>query len=868
MIRHFFKNLLSTRWTLLRGLILVIGLMWGIHHQSGVYRLDISIGMKIPPKAVAQVFYAFKGQVFPEVNSQVMLPYQSASGEVTYEARLRTSKPIQLLRLDVSNLAGGVSWSSLTLTGGSGSQQFKGRELSSVAQSYDQLSIISSGDEGQQLMATTIDPKIFVAVSPALSALPTKVWLTHWITLAGCSLLLVATFEGLLRVLRRQHPLNIRMMALLEDVAERWSEDATIRFRPASLMVYLVLAVLALTWIGMKLNFSSVGMWDQRYPAEFVERDISLGVPRDIRSDEWDTMTPWILSQVQSGMKSDNPNLGAPASAMLAGAPRLNALMVAQPKYWGFVFLDLEHGFSWLWAFKSFGLVAAFFTLLLLLTKGDVAISLAGAVGIYGSSYMQWWLSSVPAEVISGFSAAVVGSVYLLQARKTGGMVFGAFLLALAVPNLLLHLYPPYLQPLAYLSLFALIGLLANGSTMALIKQRLPLRTSLMVFVAVVWVVLTSVWYQESAQAIQLVLHTDYPGHRISAGGDYPLTRLFYGIFESWKIVDKTIPFPPVNPSEASSFWILFPLALLLVPVHQWAKPAMRPVAWLFGFCLLMLAWTSLPIPPAMRTLMSNMGWYLTPATRGDFALAVASAMLMATLTAAVVRGDVAVTRLPAPLVTVWVFMGAMAFGMMLQTEDPEFFVLPRLLLGSVGLAVIAWSILTRNRTVYLWLAVFVALPTLHVNPVQNGLALYLNKSILHKAHDLSGHDGDLWAVYGDTELAQGFKSQGLQVLNGTQYAPRLQWLNILDPKQQYKQVWNRYAHISLVSGALDQPPHFKIQYADSYQIAVDVCGPEMKSIGVTHVAFTYPPKPEEIRCLTPLLTADPSGVQLYKLNN
>ena len=513
-------------------------------------------------------------------------------------------------------------------------------------------------------------------------------------------------------------------------------------------------------------------------------------------------------------------------------------------------------------------MIAAFFTLLLLLTKGDVAISLAGAVGIYGSSYVQWWLSSVPAEVISGFSAAVVGSVYLLQARKSGGMVFGAVLVSLAVPNLLLHLYPPYLQPLAYLSLFVLIGLLANGPSVVLIKQRWMLRVSLMGMVLVVLTVLIGLWYLETAEAIRLVLNTDYPGHRISTGGDYPLTRLFYGFFESWKIVDQTIPFPPVNPSEASSFWILFPLAPLLVPVHQWARPVMRPAAWMFGFCLLMLAWTSLPIPLVLRTLLGNLGWYLTPATRGDFALSVASAMLMATLTASIARGDVAVTRLPAPLMAVGVFVGAMAFGLLLQSKDPEFFVLPRLLLGSTVLAAIVWSILAANRTAYLWLAVFVALPAMHVNPVQSGLAPYLNKSILRKAHDLSGHSGDLWAVYGDTELAQGFKAVGLHVLNGTHYAPRMQWLNILDPSQQYKQVWNRYAHVGLVSGASDQPPVFKIEVADSYHIVVDVCGPAFKTIGVTHVAFTYPPKSEEIRCLTPLLTSDPSGVQLYKLNN
>lgn len=105
------------------------------------------------------------------------------------------------------------------------------------------------------------------------------------------------------------------------------------------------------------------------------------------------------------------------------------------------------------------------------------------------------------------------------------------------------------------------------------------------------------------------------------------------------------------------------------------------------------------------------------------------------------------------------------------------------------------------------------------------------------------GKSGDLWAVYGDTDLAQGLKSQGLRVLNGTHYAPRLQWLSILDPEYRYKGILNRYAHIGLVRGESDSPPVFKIEVADSYLIEVDVCGPELKTLGVTRIAFTYLPQ-------------------------
>ena len=863
----FFERILAPRFFRWRALLVFCGLAFAIQHQSRVYHLDILLGAKIPSKAVAQVFYSFNGVGYLEENNQVMLVHKGPTGEVTYESQLRTSKPIRTVRLDLSNKVGEVFWSSLTLIGPSGKTHVQGADLPKVAVSYDQLLIRSSDDTGQQMEATTSDPKIFVAIPSEVSALPTKERWLHWLTVLGWSALCVGTLEYLLRVLRREHPLNVRVTGVLERIAERWSEDTTIRFKPSSLMVYVVLLVFAMGWVGLKLNQSSNGVWDRMYPAEFVDRDVDLGTPRAIRSDEWNTMTPWILSQVQSGFKFDNPNLGAPGSAILAGAPFAGPLMIAQPKYWGFLLLDIERGYSWFWAFKSLGMIAAFFTLLLLITKGDVKVSLAGALATYGSSYVQWWLSSVPAEVIAGFSAAVVGSVYLLQARKTGGILFGAMLVAMAIPNLLLHLYPPYLQPLALLAVFLLIGLLANRQSLEAGLERLGFRAVVAVCTLLVVGSLVALWYEQAADTITLMLNTDYPGHRISLGGDFPLSHIFYGVFESWKISDN-IPFPPVNPSEASKFWVLFPLAPLLVPLGQWTKPAMRPAVWLMAFCLMAVAWASLPLPTIVRTVMAAAGWYLTPASRVDLGISVASAILMAFLAAAIARGDVRVIRAPRALIPVIAFAGTLAYGFYLQLLDPDFFNLPRISLAASVVAGIAWSSIEAKRGLYLTLAVALALPTLHVNPIQSGLQPYLNKAIFQAARKFGGNDGDLWAVFGSLELSQGFKAAGLNVLNGTHYAPRMEWLDILDPDHKYKQVWNRYAHTNLVAANRDEKAEFKIDFADSYHITVDVCGSEFQALRVTHAAFKQPPTVFQTRCLEPLLTNDASGVQLYKILN
>jgi hypothetical protein len=551
----------------------------------------------------------------------------------------------------------------------------------------------------------------------------------------------------------------------------------------------------------------------------------------------------------------------------LGGAPVLSPVMVAQPKYWGFVFLDLERGFSWYWAYKSFGLVIAFFSLLLLLTKGDTVVSLAGALGMYGASYIQWWYSSVPSEVISGFAMAVIGSVYLLQARSTAGMAVGGLLAALAVPNLLLQLYPPFLLMMGYLAVFLLVGLLFNAKGLDNFLYRQSRRWAFIGLSAVVMGLLVGSWYSQVREAADVMMNTAYPGRRVNLGGDYPWYANFYGIFESWKIDDSVTPFPPVNPSESSNFWILFPLVLILVPWRRWwQQPVLRTVALLMAFCFLTLAWTSLPLPGAVKSVLAHMGWSLVPASRTQLGFAVASAMMMAMLVSATARGELQLVRLPAAGLSLFTALVVGGYGRYLQTMDPLFFSDGRIALGALAAAALVFAAHRGLRWLFLLVMVAAALPTTYVNPIQNGLEPYLKKRIFLLARQSGGGPQDRWAVYGNMRLAQGFRAVGLSVINGTYYTPRMEMLEKLDPDGQYKGVWNRYAHVELASGGPVPEPTFEIRYADHYRIIMDVCGPHIRSAGVTHLAFTYVPDTREQACLEPLLVNDYSGVNLYRL--
>lgn len=843
------------------GALLALGFGVG----SNPYRLDAVLEASIPPTSMAQVFYSFDGLSYYPENNQI-LTRKVVDGKRTLVFHLRTGRPIKTIRLDLMNEAGAMSWAALTLHGSQGDWSLQGAQLSPKVHHLDQLRVLSADGNGLRLESTGKDPKLLVDVPSELTRLGPMQRAWAWLMALGEGALVAAVVEVALRLLRRDHRFRRTVASGLNRIARAWSDPGVLVFPASAIGVYAVIFLLAVVWVGAKLHQSSVGIWDFMYPPEHVERLVSLGSAKPIRSDEWGTLTPWILNQAQTGMKNDNANIGAPGSPMLAGAPVLSPVMLAQPKYWGFVLLDIERGFSWYWAYKSFGLVAAFFTLLLLLTRGDTVVSLAGALGVYGASYVQWWYSSVPSEVISGFAMSVVGTVYLLQARGTKSMVFGAVLAALSIPNLLLQLYPPFLLQMAYLAAFLLVALLVNQDALERFRFAQKQRWLVMGLSVVIVALLVGSWYLQVRDAAQVMMNTAYPGKRQNLGGDYPWYAIFYGVFESWKIDDSVTPFPPVNPSEASTFWILFPLLAFLVPWRQWRHPTLRSVTALMAYCLLLVVWTSVPLPHLVSSTLAAMGWSLVPAFRTQIGFAVASALMMGMLVAATARGELKLVRIPGVWLALLLALIVAVYGKYLQTLDPVFFSNGRIALGAGVVGLLMFATHGGRRWLFLALMVLVALPTMYVNPIQSGLDPYLNKRSFQLAKQVGGESKDKWAVFGDQILAQGYRAVGLQVINGTYYSPRADLLERLDPDAQYKDVWNRYAHVELASGEANSPPRFDLKYADHYKIFLDVCGAHIRAAGVTHVAYTYAPSARELTCLEPLVVNDYSGVNLYRL--
>ena len=849
------------------GLIFLVGLL-GFAFPP-VFTLDLRMDGVIPKDGAAEFYYSSDLAQFDPEDRIGSIRVIAPEGQAFLE-RIETSRAVRFIRLDPVAKPSRFELRGLTMRGDSGERHYSAFELVKGAVLLDQLEVLSASPDAYQFSALGPDAKIVLAVPREITARSRLQRLRYWLSLLAVSGALVILGDRVLAWRKRPPLVLLKADHYLGSLGRRLSDESTIVFSAAAMWVYTALLALFAGWVGLQLHQSSVGIWDDLYATVIPESSVRIGAPRAIRSDEWNTFTPWMLSQVQNGMQVDNPNLGANASAILTGAPVAGPLLLAQPKYWGFALFDISHGFSWFWAVKVFGLIGAFFTLLLALTRGDAVVSLAGAIAVYGASLVQWWFSGIAPELLMGFSMSVVGSLYLLRASKVSGMVFGAIIIALVIPNLLMHIYPPHLLPLAYLAVFVVAGLMINSEALRNFRYRLGLRMVVVGGMLLVLIYLVRIWYRLSIDTIHLMLNTVYPGKRFLLGGDLDLDHVFHGIFESWRIDEWPLPFSSdSNQTAASQMWVLFPLAFFFVPLKSWGSQICRIPAALMLYCLVVLTWTSLPIPAVARNLMAHAGWSLSPPWNAVIGMGVASMILMCMLIAGSAKGDMVLNKLPRSSVPLLSAVAVLAFGLHLRSLDPEFFVFERIAVAALFFAAFAWAVHQGQRWWFLLLCLVSAIPGMQVNPVRNDLGAYLGKTMFVQAKAVGGAEGDKWAVFGDVDVAQGFKSVGLTVVNGSHYAPRMSFVDVLDPSHRYVETWNRYAHIGFATAMPGDSPVFALKFADQYEVEVHVCGRELQALGVTHVAYSYPPSQAELRCLLPIPRAISEGiVTFYRLKS
>ena len=216
---------------------------------------------------------------------------------------------------------------------------------------------------------------------------------------------------------------------------------------------WLIVLLLFCVCVALKLNGSSVGIWEQELSGREASKGLLLFEPQPIRMDEWLVWTPAALSQARQMPRFpvENPNLGPGRAPLLLNLPVAYYTTWFRPQLWGFFVFDFERGFSFCWMTKIFGLVLATAWFLRQLGLRSLGLALFG--GTWSFLAMQWWLSS-PTMLPEMFAAWAICTGCTIQffTQKSGwrlAIAFTAFVYCGV--NFVLCFYPPAQIPLLYL---------------------------------------------------------------------------------------------------------------------------------------------------------------------------------------------------------------------------------------------------------------------------------------------------------------------------------------------------------------------------------------------------------------------------------
>jgi len=619
---------------------------------------------------------------------------------------------------------------------------------------------------------------------------------------------------------------------------------------------------LFLVFVLLKWHLVSLPAWNEILPdGGPVNRGLVAGTPKRIRMDDYAVGAPWILSNANTGFKTENEAIGG-LKAPLLTLPVKHPVALFKLSHWGFAFLDVERSYSWMYMSSPTILLVSSFLFFLLITRNQYWLSLTGAITLLLSSGTVWW-SFIPSSMIGYAAAAFVAAVYLLRSKKPSTYIPMAFLLVWILASYALILYPPYQLPLGYLFAFVFVGYVVNER-----EAIFPLNAAFLKAASLTAAVLAAgfvvyLFRSDVAETLKAVTSTVYPGKRSETGGTGFIAN-WYSEYYSWSWSDQKHPKGWLNICELSHYLnfapVIIPLSIVLFTFTY-------HINWMLVgamvFVGLMWIWMEIgyPAPIANATLMS-----MVPTRRAQIPMGVGGIVLLFVYLATLRNVDLAQlrTRLPGWFTPV-ALLGVVAFVVYtawVNIDDSEgllraeqtfipalFFILMN------GLLLFSLNIRYRVSLFCVGICLFL-FPNLKANPLSKGLSPITENVVYQNVKALVDKDPDArWIVNGNQFVTYMVTATGAKQITGVKFIPnRKQIFSVLDPTMKRDSAYNRYAHVTFQTYINQQQGDTTIlaqQFEDGYVIAGDPCSPKFKKLNVKYMLYDHAPQiPYEVRCM------------------
>jgi hypothetical protein len=598
---------------------------------------------------------------------------------------------------------------------------------------------------------------------------------------------------------------------------------------PAALLVAFALLV------GAGVHGFSLAMWhgvvDGGPPDEVL-----LGQPREIRSDDWKVHLPLALAQRvhEPPFPLENRLVGLGQSSLLpiVELPIAHPLVVFRPTTWGF-FLGPDAGLAWLWWSRVLGLFAVWFGVLRVLARGRGGLAAIGALAVAGAPFFQFWsFNAAPHAAAAG--AVFLAAVSLARARRPAAIVASGAALGFAGACFALAVYPPYQVTLAWLVVALLAGFALELRGESAWRSHAGLRVLAAAGAAVVALAAVAVFVVSAREAIEALQQTVYPGRRLATGGSRTLAQLANATLAAGLWAEQWGPLR--NACEAASFWLLAPAPVALWVVRWLRGEPVDPVAAALLVYLAALVTFAVVGVPAWLARASGLS--LVPGARAVIGIGLADAALVVRWLACAAPLRPGERGLALALAGGWALaLAAAAAALARELPDARLALLLPLAAANGVLAFAAFA--SRRRVLPLAAVAGLSLASgIWFNPVAVGGARRLADHDLVqriRAIDRSAGGATVWASFGSDVIGNLFRVAGVRAITGVQPVPQLALWRRIDPLGAARPIYDRYAHVTLVP-ARGGATGFRLISRDTVALRVDLEGPALRVLGVTHV--------------------------------
>lgn len=622
---------------------------------------------------------------------------------------------------------------------------------------------------------------------------------------------------------------------------------------PAVLFIFLVILSL------LRISGTSISRFNYSfYGTDYHDPNMLYGHARAIRTDEWLVLTPWTLSQAQADFALENPLFLPGQNLTLSDAPAASWTTLFEPHNWAFFFLPLEEAFAFRWWFKAFLLIIAFYYLSILLIGDQYFVSALAALSFGWAPFIQWWYSSVVTEVTSYGILTFLFFIAILNSTRWKPRLFNGLFFTFFATCFALTLYPPFQFPIAlFLSLAGVGYLLSRVQQYCTANIR---NAGMMIALGIfILTIIIGSYYLTNQSAIQATLNTAYPGARKSSGAEPDfLIKGLAGFFNIQLQNDEVSGGFFENQSEASSFFFL---SFFLVPLYVFhtirAIRQHQPVDYLMilsNICLvLFLLWGVTGLPGILaRVLLLD----FVPPKRILLALGLINHVLIVYYLAKLRIPKTAAYKGFTAIYSLVVFGTILWLGMIIHQRWPNYLgARPQLIIFMLAFIVammIYLLLMQRRRTFVSILLVFTIGSTIYINPLYRGLSPLRNESLLNAIREVNDPRA-VWLTYDSNYYANYLAANGVRVMNGTYYAPDLEFWSQFDQTGQYADIYNRYAHILALSASDPEKVEFDLFQVDMVIVRISPCNKQLAAAGVNY--FIFEESHTEFACIQPINT-------------